>query len=1094
MLKVYRVCLQLIFVCLFYSCSNSGQVDRDTLFRMMKSSETGISFINTVKDTRELNIFNFRNFYNGAGVSIGDINNDGLPDIFFTANQGKNALYMNRGNLKFEDITEAAGIKSENKWYTGVTMADVNGDGWLDIYVCNSGGLVGYNRPNELYINQKNGTFLEQAAQYGLDDKGLTTHAAFFDYDHDGDLDCFVLNNSPRSIESFGYNKSVRSIRDEMNGDRFYRNDNGKFVDVSGQAGIFGSEIGFGLGITVGDLNNDGWEDMYISNDFFERDYLYINQQNGSFKEVINDAMGHISQGSMGSDMVDINNDGLLDVFTTEMLPEDDYKLKTTIKFDDYDVQNARLHGDFHHQFTSNCLQLNNGDGTFSEVAQLAGVDATGWSWGALSFDFDNDGRKDLYVCNGISKDLTDQDFLEFFGSAEVMNKVKEGGFNFEDILTRMPSNKVSNYAFVNRGNLQFKNLSDSLGLATPSFSNGAAYGDLDNDGDLDIVVNNANAEAFVYRNEATRQSNNHFLRVTLKGKAPNTFGIGSRVTLYAKNGMQVLEQMPSRGFQSSVDLTLHFGLGDADRADSLLVRWPDQTEELLRNVVADTTVMLDQKNAEAVKHLSPENETKPLLQDVTSSVISGNITHKENTFIDFDMERLIPKMLSTEGPCIAVGDINNDGTQDFFMGNSVGDTARIFTQNKNGKFQQVQQEAFAADKYFETTAAVFFDADNDNDADLLLGSGGNQVTANSPYLYLRLYKNDGRGNFVRDTNALPKIPVSASCFVVCDIDGDNKKDVFVGARCVSGNYGILPQSVLLKNDGAGKFEDVSKTALPRDFRGMITDAQLIDIDKDGRDEMVIVGDWMPATVMKFGQGRMEKLFEVKESNGWWNCIEVSDIDNDGDLDFIAGNAGLNSRIKGTPDKPARLYVGDFDLNGQVECIPVYYKPDGKAYPYFMKGELQSQIPALKKTFLYFRDYAGKSINEIFTKDDMKRIDSMEVNETRTCLFKNDGRGSFSKEPLPQEAQLSYVFGTFAGDLNGDSVKDIFVAGNFYGLKPQAGRFDASYGTTLLGGTHFIKPAESGLFVNGEVRDVKRVGKYVVVGVNNQSLKIFAPR
>ena len=1069
---------------------------------MMSSTETGVAFNNAVKDTKELNIFNFRNFYNGAGVSIGDVNNDGLPDIFFTANQGKNKLYINKGNWKFEDVTEAAGIVSANKWYTGVTMADVDGDGWLDIYVCNSGGLVGYNHPNDLYINQRNGTFKEEAAKYGLNDIGLTTHAAFFDYDHDGDLDCFVLNNSPRSIESFGYNKNIRNIRDKINGDRFYKNEGGMFTDVSEQAGIYGGEIGFGLGITVGDLNNDGWEDMYISNDFFERDYLYINQKNGTFKEVINEEMGHISQGSMGSDMIDINNDGLLDVFTTEMLPENDYKLKTTIKFDDYDVQNARLQGDFHHQFTSNCLQLNNGDGTFSEIAQLAGVDATGWSWGALSFDFDNDGLKDLYVCNGISKDLTDQDFLEFFGSNEVLDKVKEGGFDFEGILKRMPSNKIPNYGFVNTGNLQFRNLTDSLGLGTPSFSNGAAYGDLDNDGDLDIVVNNENAEAFLYRNQASEQLKNHFLKINLKGISPNTAGIGSRVSIYTSNGMQVIEQMPSRGFQSSVDLQLHFGLGSVQKIDSLIIRWPDQKEEKIKNLSGDTVITLDQKNAgEPVKD-TPKKEIHPLFKNVTAEVITGNIVHKENQFIDFDVERLIPKMLSTEGPCIAVGDINNDGTEDFFIGSSVGDTARIFIQQKNGHFREQPQASLVSDKYFETTAAVFFDADGDNDADLILGSGGNQAKPGSPYLYVRLYKNDGKGNFSRDTVSLPKVSINASSLALYDIDNDGKKDLFIGARCVPGTYGILPSSALIRNLGGGKFADVTARLAPSLINlGMVTDAKVADIDNDGKDELIIVGDWMPVTVMKIDEGMLKKSFEIKNSSGWWNNVEVADIDNDGDMDLVAGNTGLNSRIKGSTEKPAKLYVGDFDRNGQIECIPVYFKTDGLAYPYFMKGELQSQIPALKKDFLYFADYAGKPIDKIFTEEQLKGVNVLEVKETRSALFSNDGKGNFTIEAFPQMAQLSYVFGAYVGDLNSDQNKDVFLAGNFYGLKPQAGRFDASYGVTLLAekGEHFsyLPPSESGLFINGEVRDIKAIrkatgGNYILVGVNNQPLKIFS--
>lgn len=1096
MFKVTAASFLVIVCCFFLSCKNNDAGNADTLFEMIPSSQSGIVFNNKVQDTKELNIFNFRNFYNGAGVAIGDVNNDGLADIFFTANQTDNKLYINKGNWQFEDATEAAGLKSNGKWYTGVTMVDVNADGHLDIYVCNSGGL-GYNKPNDLYINQGDGTFKEEAAKYGLDDNGLTTHAAFFDYDRDGDLDCFILNNSPRSIESFGY-KSIRHIRDTLNGDRFYRNDNGKFVDVSEEAGVYGSEIGFGLGITVGDLNNDGWPDMYISNDFFERDYLYINQGNGKFKEVINDAIGHISQGSMGSDMMDINNDGHLDIFTTEMLPEHDYKLKTTIKFDDYDVQNARLKNDFHHQFTMNCLQLNNGDGTFSEIAQLAGVDATGWSWGALGLDFNNDGLKDLFVCNGISKDLTDQDFLEFFGSSEVLNSIQEGGFQFEDILKRMPSNKVSNYAFLNLGNLRFKNVADSLGLATPSFSNGAAYGDLDNDGDLDIVVNNENLEAFVYRNRTSEKLKNHFLKIKLKGNASNYFGVGSRVWIYTSNVKQVLEQMPGRGFQSSVEPVLHFGIGPATIVDSIIIRWPDNKTQKITNVRADTTLTLQQSNANEVFE-NKQPVPKKLFKDVTAQIIRGNIVHKENQFIDFDVEKLIPKMISTEGPALAVADINNDGTEDFFIGSGLGDTARIFIQQQRGGFIEKLQPAFAKDKYFENTTALFFDADGDKDQDLLIGAGGNQAKVGSPYLFVRLYKNDGRGNFSRDST-FPNVSINSSIVTLFDYDNDGLQDIFVGARCVPGMYGIAPSSALIKNDGNGKFTDVTREQAPElENFAMITDAKVADIDKDGKKELIVVGDWMPVTIFKYEERKLKKAAEWKHSSGWWNCVEIADVDNDGDLDVLAGNAGLNSRIKAEPEKPAKLYVGDFDKNGQVECVPVYYKNDGKAYPYFMKGELQSQVPALRKQLNLFSEYAGKSIEEVFTPEQLKDVDILQADECRSMLFRNDGKGNFTGEALPLNAQLSYVFSFVVDDLNGDGVKDLFMAGNFFGLKPQAGRFDASYGTTFLGnrdGYQYVGAAESGLFVAGEVRQLQQIkrsagGYYVVAAVNNDSLRIF---
>lgn len=1099
MFKATACCLLTLSIVTLFSCNNSSNSNAgDALFTLVPSSESGVKFSNTVADTRELNIFSFRNFYNGAGVATGDINNDGLADIFFTANQSGNKLYLNKGNFQFEDITAKSGIAETGKWFTGVTMVDINADGWLDIYICNSGAL-GQNKANDLYINQQNGTFKEQAKEFGLDDIGLSTHAAFFDYDHDGDLDCFVLNNSPRSIESFGYNKSVRSVRDSLNGDRFYRNDSGHFKDISPEAGIYGSEIGFGLGITVGDVNNDGWEDMYISNDFFERDYLYINQRNGKFSEVINDAMGHISQGSMGSDMIDINNDGWLDVFTTEMLPESDFKLKTTIKFDDYDVQNARLQNDFHHQFTSNCLQLNNGDGTFSEIAQLAGLDATGWSWGALGFDFDNDGMKDIFVCNGISKDLTDQDFLEFFGSSEVLNKVRNGGFDFTDILDKMPSNKLPNYAFLNKGDLRFINAGDSLGFSTPSFSNGAAYADLDNDGDLDLVVNNENLPAFLYRNNASEQSGNHFLKIGLHGAERNTSGIGARVTIVTKTGKQIIEQMPSRGFQSSVEHLLHFGVGKNTEIDSIVVRWPGDRYEVRTNTPVDTTLTFDEKNAEKTNIIAPQL-SKTLWQQ-EAGMLPASARHRENIFVDFDTERLIPKMLSTEGPALAAADINGDGMEDFFLSNSVGDTAKLFLQQKNGRFVESPDHAFAGDRYFETTAALFMDVDKDHDQDLILGAGGNQAPQGSPYLNLRCYLNDGRGNFIKDSTTLPPLSVNASCITAFDMEGDGDDDLFVGARCIPGRYGVPPTSRLLRNDGNGKFSDitVSGAAILKDL-GMVTATKAADVNEDGRTELIIAGDWMPVMTLGFQNGSLKKLGTIPESNGWWNCIELNDIDSDGDIDIVAGNAGLNSRIKATAEKPAKLYVGDFDQNGQIECIPVYFKTDGKAYPYFMKGELQQQIPSLKKDFLYFSDYAGKSIEQIFTPEQLKNVSTLEVDQAASCLYENDGRGNFTCKPLPLMAQLSYMYGVSILDLNGDGLKDIFMAGNFYGLKPQGGRFDGSYGVSLMNeGRNMFKympPGRSGLFVNGESRNIREVkmkngSSCLMVAMNNDAIKVF---
>ncbi len=1098
-----QACLYLFLIIALSACHPSENNDQpeNSLFQLLPASQTGIDFINKVEDTKDFNVFKYRNFYDGAGVAIGDVNNDGKPDIFFTSNQHGNRLYINKGNWKFEDVTEKSGITSNHKWHTGVTMVDINGDGWLDIYVCNSGRIKGDDRSNELYINQKDGTFKEMAHQYGLDDKGLSTQAVFFDYDHDGDLDCFILNNSYRPIESFGNDRNLRNVRSYEGGQRLYRNDNGHFTDVSAQANIYGSEIGFGLGVTVGDLNNDGWDDIYVSNDFFEKDYLYINQRNGTFKEVSDDELGHMSYSSMGSDMVDFNNDGNLDVFTTDMLPEGDKRLKVTTKFENFNIANAKLKNDFHHQFTANCLQLNNGDGTFSEIAPMAGVEASDWSWGALSFDFNNDGWKDIFVSNGISKDLTDQDFLDYFSSEEAIKLVQTGGFQFKSFLDKMASTPISNYAFVNQKNLSFKNESKKLGLAEPGFSNGAAYGDLDGDGDLDLVVNNENMEAFVYRNMSSEKLHTSYLKIKFRGEGMNTFGFGTRVTIYSKGNRQVLEQMPSRGFESSVEPVLNFGLGSAKKIDSLIVLWPDLKTQKLAGLKTDTTITLSEINA--TEKFSPPHASPALYENVTNNVISGDIKHNENGFIDFDVEPLIPKMLSTEGPKLAIGDVNGDGLEDFFMGGATGDTDKLFIQEPNGHFVQKPEYAFMQDKDFESIGAEFFDFDNDGDLDLLVASGGNQFQPGSVYLSPRLYINDGKGNFTRSFKGFPSLNMNASCIRVGDYDGDGLPDIFIGGRSVPGSYGISPQSKLLRNMGNGKFVDVTNSVAPLlSTLGMVTDAQWVDVDHDGKKELVVVGDWMPLTILKYDGNKLIKIKEIDGSSGWWNCLAVADMNNDGYPDLIAGNRGLNSKIRADSIHPARLFISDFDNNGRTDCIAAYYKTDGKSYPFNLRGDLIEQLPYMKKKFPKYSDYGGKTIDQVFTREELEHAQKLSVQQPQSCIFYNNRKGGFVMKPLPQMAQISPVFGIVISDLNGDGIKDIFLAGNFYGLKPEVGRYDASYGVTLLGrkdGTfQYIPPAKSGLFMKGEVRDARQIrdqkGEYILVARNNDSLQIFTKK
>ena len=1089
-------CILLLSTFFCLSCNRTKKlIPEDALFQMLPAAQTGITFNNKVRDNEDFNVFNYRNYYNGGGVAIGDVNNDGRPDIFFTANQGDNKLYLNKGNWKFQDVTEKANVKGAHRWHTGVSMVDINGDGWLDIYVCNSGGLKDGNRANELYINQKNGAFKEEAAQYGLDDKGLSTQAIFFDFDHDGDLDCFVMNNSYRPVGSFGYNKNLRNTRDPKNGDRLYRNDNGHFTDISAKAGIYGSEIGFGLGIAAGDTRNTGWDDLYVSNDFFEHDYLYLNQHNGTFKENSNGAMGHMSMSSMGSDMADINNDGLLDVFTTDMLPENDYRLKTTTKFDEYDVYNAKLQSDFHHQFTGNCLQLNNGDGTFSDIACLAGVNATDWSWGALCFDFNNDGWKDVYVSNGISKDLTNQDFLAYFSSQEVMDQVQKGGFKMKKFLDKMPATPISNYGFLNQKNLQFKNETEQLGLATPTFSNGAAYGDLDGDGDLDLVVNNENGTAFTYRNRSSEKSKAHYLKVKLQGIGMNTFGIGAKVILYAKNSMQLIEQMPVRGFESSVEPVLNFGMGTFNQADSVKVIWPDLKMQVLKNVKANSTITLKQTEAR-LKFKPASAIPKIYYKNSTAVAVKGDIYHKENNYKDFDEQRLIPKMLSMEGPKLAVADINGDGLEDFFMGGAINDTAKIFIQQANGNFIQKREFALDQDKLSEDVGALFLDVDYDGEMDLVVVSGGNQEKEGTLNLISRLYLNDGKGNFLRKYNGWPLVAINASCVRA----NNNNGNLFIGGRSVPGSYGLIPTSKLLRNDGHGNFTDVTATVAPELQKlGMVTDAQWVDIDGNGKNALVVVGDWMPVTILKYVNGKLQKTGEIANSSGWWNCLTVSDLNGDGKMDLIAGNNGLNSKIAADAGHPAKLYVSDFDENGQVESIPVYYKTDGKAYPFNLHDDLLRQLPYLKKKILRYDAYAGKGIEAVFTPEELQKASVLTVNQTQTCVFYNNGKGSFKMQPLPIRAQFAPIFSILATDVNQDGIIDLVLGGNFYGLKPEVGRYDASYGATLLGnsshGFTYLPPASSGLFFRGEVRDVTQIktknGKDIIVARNNDALQLF---
>jgi hypothetical protein len=1103
---------------------HSEPAKKALLFEKLSANKTHIHFRNDLQYDDHFNIYTYRNFYNGGGVAIGDINNDGLPDLFFTANMLNNRLYLNKGNFQFEDITEKAGIGKIGKWSTGVSMADVNGDGWLDIYVCNSGDIKGDNRQNELYINNGNAAFTEKAHEYGLDDKGLSTHAAFFDYDHDGDLDMFLLNNSFKAIGSFNLQQNERDTRDLAGGDKLYRNDGNRFTDVSAQAGIYGSVIGFGLGVTVGDVNNDGWQDIYVSNDFFERDYLYINQRNGAFKEMLEEQMMSISNASMGADMADINNDGYTDIFVTEMLPEDEARLKTNTTFENWDKYQLNLQYDYYHQFTRNMLHLNNGAKpagkqgqqgvTFSEIGRMAGVCATDWSWGALITDLDNDGLKDIFIANGIYQDLTNEDYIQFISNEEFFKKVVSGNAKFKKLIDLIPSHPIPNYAYGNNGDLTFTNKAAAWGLDEPGFSNGAAYGDLDNDGDLDLVVNNVNSACFIYRNNSVAlHPENKFLKIVLKGEGRNPFGIGARVTVYYNHTMACQEQMPMRGFESTVDNRLNFGLGKTSTIDSVVVVWPDGRVNVMKDVQINKTVTVNQQDGvfKVTSYKFPvsgsgEQAITPVtcnLKPVTNPGI--DFVHKENEFVDFDRDRLIFHMLSTQGPRMAKGDINKDGRDDVYICGAKDQAGALYVQQVNGRFIKSNEAVFEKDKVSEDTDALFFDADGDKDEDLYVCSGGNEFSPNSTALIDRLYLNDGRGNFSKSPQVLPTyIFESTSCVRAADYDQDGDMDLFIGVRLKPFAYGYPCKGYVLQNNGKGIFSDVTEQVAPAlKAAGMITDAQWLDYDKDGKTDLVVAGEYMPVKMYHNEGGKLKEVPGVAglyKSNGWWNRLVVADINNDGYPDIVAGNHGLNSRFKASTQKPVQMYVSDFDGSGIIKQVVSCYNGDS-AYPMSLRHDLVGVLPYLKNKYLKYERYKKQRVEDIFTKEQLDKAVKLEAYELNSCVFINNRKGGFERKALPAAVQLSPMYGIAVTDLDGDAKQDLLLGGNFYQSKPEAGIYDASYGLMLKGdgtGNFAVVPSlQSGIHVKGAVRDIVtlQTGKrnLILYACNNDKLFIYQP-
>ena len=1092
--QLFRVSIYSFILAGSISC-NSGKGNGKNLFVSLPASQTQVTFTNTLEKKKMLNILYYLYYYNGGGVATGDINNDGLDDIYFTANsKGNNKLYLNKGNFQFEDITAKAGVAGISDWCSGVTMADVNNDGLLDIYVSTVSGKYGLTGHNELYINNGNNTFTEKSAQYGLNTSCFTSQSVFFDYDHDGDLDCYILNQSHHPHANIS-DTSKRRTYDSSSGDRLYRNDlntTGKFTEVSKQAGIYQSNLGYGLGIAVADINNDGWDDIYIGNDFHENDYYYVNNGNGTFTESGAKHFGHYSRFSMGNDIADYNNDGQLDIVTVDMLPLDEKILKTYGSDENPDTYKVKLEiQGYQNQNSKNCLQRNNGNGTsFSETSLLSGVAATDWSWSPLFADFDNDGNKDLFISSGIVKRPVDLDYIRFVSDLKMKGLDQTDKFD-DEAIKAMPDGSSHPFLFKNNGGLHFEDMSNAWGTGNmKGYFTGASYADLDNDGNLDLIINPINSPAVILKNNSPKTNS---IAVSFKSDSLNRFGVGCKAYLFQKEKMQYQELMHTRGFQSSCGTKLHFGLGADSLVDSILIVWPSQKYQVLKNVIANKPLTALEKNASGVFNYTTYF---PAVDNYATIINPGiNWKHQENDFLDYNVQYLIPHLESTRGPKLAVADVNGDGLDDFYACGAKFQPGAMMLQQKDGSFKATDTAMFNADAICEDVDAKFFDADGNGTLDLFVVSGGNEAPVNALALADRLYLNDGKGHFKKATDFLTQRYENKSCIAAADVDKDGDIDIFIGNMGLAGAYGSLKASFFYLNDGnkekphfTGAFDNVIKLS----DLGIVTAAVFTDVNADGWPDLVVAGEWMGIKIFLNDKGKFRQT-EIPASTGLWQTLYATDVNGDGFTDILAGNWGHNSKLYAGKNGPLKLYVKDFDGNGSLEQV-MAYTVNGKEYPFLAKDELERPLPVLKKAYLTYGEVAGQTVQYMFY-DLFKDYKELKAEVLGSSCFINDGKGNFKRMDLPDELQLAPVM-AFTNTADGKYL----AAGNFFGVIPYEGRYDALRPT----GFYFDKAKNTFVTnfsvegIDGEVRDAKWINyagnnKVLVLARNNQQLVFLKP-